>query len=65
MVWEWKARKNSRHEIGGKMGNKTEVKTRNGQKWETIRYKKHHFPTKKNKARKTREYAVLHQYPHF
>ena len=32
------------------MGNKTEFETRNGRKWETKRYKIHHFSTK---ARKT------------
>ena len=29
------------------MGNETEFQTKNGQNWETIRDKKHNFPTKK------------------
>ena len=33
------------------MGNETEFETRNGHKWETKRYKKHHFSTKKKKNR--------------
>ena len=31
------------------MGNETEFETRNGCKWETKRYKKHHFSTKNKK----------------
>ena len=36
---------------GREMGNETEFDMGNGQKWETIQYKKHHFPkkTEKNK----------------
>ena len=33
------------------MGNETEFETRNGRKWETKRYKKHHFSTKNEKNR--------------
>ena len=33
------------------MGNETEFETRNGRKWETKRYKKHHFSTKNKKNR--------------
>ena len=44
---KWKAKNNPKQD----MGNKTEFKTRNGQKWETIRYEKHNFSTinEKNK----------------
>ena len=36
---------------GQEMGNDTEFKTRNGRKWETRRYKIHHFSTKNEKNR--------------
>ena len=36
------------------MGNKTEFETGNGQKWETIQCKKHHFPTTKQKTKNKR-----------
>ena len=36
---------------GREMGNETEFKTRNGRKWETRRYKIHHFSTKNKKNR--------------
>ena len=36
---------------GREMGNETEFETRNGHKWETRRYKIHHFSTKNEKSR--------------
>ena len=36
---------------GREMGNETEFETRNGRKWETKRYKKHHFSTINEKNR--------------
>ena len=36
---------------GREMGNETEFETRNGCKWETRRYKIHHFSTKNEKNR--------------
>ena len=35
---------------GREMGNETEFETRNGRKWETRRYKLHHFSTKNEKT---------------
>ena len=40
------------------MGNKTEFKTGNGRKWETIQYKKH-FLTKKNKKKQENIGTIL------
>ena len=36
---------------GREMGNDTEFETRNGRKWDTKRYKKHHFSTINEKNR--------------
>ena len=44
---KWEARQNSRRE----MGNEMEFETRNGCKWETRRYRTHHFSMKNEKNR--------------
>ena len=47
---------------GREMGNETEFETRNGRKWETRRYKIHHFSTKneKNRGEKTGKQGKKH-----